>query len=149
MPNYNNVYVVNDGKSNTSFSVTGLSRNTTYNFRVNEFNGIGETANYLHTTNTTNPLSKATSKKESEEIEITQTLNVYPNPVKDNLTIDLNLDLTNAKLSIINEVGQEVYSTTDLNKSINLNTLNYANGVYHIIISSDEESLYHSFVIEK
>lgn len=146
--NFSGVFVVYNG-DNTTCLVEGLSRNTTYYFRIMEYNGSDESANYLQTTASGNPSSRATSKKDGEEIEITQAINVYPNPVKDNLTIDLNIDLSNSKLTIMNDLGQVVYSTSNLFNSINLNTTEYANGVYHILITGEEETMYHSFVIER
>jgi hypothetical protein len=143
-----NVYGVYNG-NNTTCLVYGLSRNTTYYFRILEYNFDGDDSNYLLNTASGNPSSKKTNKKESDEIDGENVISIYPNPVKDVLNIDLKNVIENAKLIIINEVGQEVYSTTNTNNLLTINTLDFANGVYHIIITNDDESIYHSFVIER
>jgi alpha-tubulin suppressor-like RCC1 family protein len=152
LPNNTNVSVVYNG-DNTTCLVEGLARNTTYYFRIIEYNGSGASANYLQTSASGNPSSKKTNKKESEEEISSSLINVYPNPVNDVLNIEFNKDfnniIDNAKLTIINEVGQEVYSTKNTNNLLTINTLDLVNGVYHIIISNDNESIYHSFVIER
>jgi hypothetical protein len=152
LPNNSNVSVVYNG-DNTTCLVDGLARNTTYYFRIMEYNGSGASANYLQTSASGNPSSKKTNKKESEEEISSSLINVYPNPVNDVLNIEFNKDfnnvIDNAKLTIINEVGQEVFSTTNTNNLLTINTLDFVNGVYHIIITNDEESIYHSFVIER
>lgn len=148
LPNNTGVSVVFNG-DNTSCLVGGLTRNTTYFFRIFEYNGSGESANYLQITASGNPSSRATSKKDGDENKPTLSINIYPNPVKDILNIEFNNRNTIGKLTIINEVCQEVYRADNLLNDLNINTINFANGVYHILVTSEDETMYHSFVIEK
>ncbi|MCO5062311.1 MAG: autotransporter-associated beta strand repeat-containing protein [Kiritimatiellae bacterium] len=56
-------FVVYSG-SGSSFTITGLKTNTTYHFRVYEFNGSSGTANYNVNTASGNPASRATADLE-------------------------------------------------------------------------------------
>lgn len=148
LPNNTNVSVVYNG-DNTTCLVEGLARNTTYYFRIMEYNGENQTANYLQTTASNNPSSKKTNKKEGEESIVGYSLNIYPNPAKDFINIEMNLPFENAEIIIADNEGREVYKSSDISKLINLDIRNFVNGTYHILISNGDEAIYNSFVIEK
>ena len=123
LPETTGVSIVYNG-DNTTCLVEGLTRNTLYYFRVFEYNGNGISCNYRNSNALNNPSSKVTSKKETEfEKEDIEVMNIYPNPVKDVLNIDLNLPFENATISIINEVGQEVYNSIELSNILKINNL--------------------------
>ena len=70
----------------------------------------------------------------------TENILAYPNPVIDNLTIDLGKVYQSLKVSILNIDGQVIYEY----KEINAQVLNYelnelSSGTYFITISSDEK----------
>ena len=75
-----------------------------------------------------------------------QVVNIYPNPVKDNLTLGTNSN-TEQRLEIINLFGQTVYSIY-INKKATINTSALANGVYILKLSSDKETVVKKFVKE-
>lgn len=140
--------VYNDNGRSTE--ITGLQNNTTYYFRVFDYNGSGAQTNYLTTTTTGNPNSRSTLRKELEDVEISNdAVSIYPNPVINELNINLNITFEDFNLSIIDNTGREVYNTNEAKNSLNLDVSNFANGQYHIIINNEDEMIYHSFIIQK
>ncbi len=73
-------------------------------------------------------------------------ISVYPNPIKNNLTIETN-SIKEQRLEIINLIGQTVY-TIYINKKATINTSAFANGVYILKLSSDKETAVRKFVKE-
>ena len=71
---------------------------------------------------------------------------VYPNPAKDNITIETNSN-TEQRLEILNLFGQTVY-TIYINKKATINTSAFANGIYILKLSSDKETIVRKFVKE-
>ncbi|MEI6823349.1 MAG: T9SS type A sorting domain-containing protein [Bacteroidota bacterium] len=80
------------------------------------------------------------------ENNINNNISLYPNPTKDNLTIETNLNIEQ-KLEIINLIGQTIY-TNSINKKATINTSAFANGVYILKLSSDKEIVVRKFVKE-
>ncbi|MEO6868287.1 MAG: T9SS type A sorting domain-containing protein [Ginsengibacter sp.] len=80
------------------------------------------------------------------EYRIPRTLNVYPNPVKDLLTLKTSFQFTNAHLEIkdMNGKAVKVQSFSGDNASISVNEL--SKGVYHGTIVQDEEVYSFTFV---
>ena len=71
-------------------------------------------------------------------------LSIYPNPTKDNLTIETNIN-TEQKLDVLNLIGQTVY-TIYINKKATINTSAFAKGVYILKLSSDKETVVRKFI---
>lgn len=67
--------------------------------------------------------------------ELTNALKVYPNPVTNELTIELNDNITPVKFGIVNSSGQSVYNGVISNK-VTIQTSNFAPGVYLIRLES-------------
>jgi len=78
--------------------------------------------------------------KKEEKIEI------YPNPTKDNLTIETNLN-TQQKIEISNLMRQTIYTYYIYNK-VTINTSAWASGVYILRLNSVKETLVRKFVKE-
>ena len=74
-------------------------------------------------------------------------LSVYPNPVKEILTIETNTYNINQRFEITTLIGQTVYTSTINNKAI-VNTSAFANGVYILKIFTDKETVVKKFVKE-
>jgi len=147
--NISDTYVVYNGNGRST-DVTGLQNNTTYYFRIFDYNGTEVQTNYLTSSTTGNPNSRSTLRKEVEDVEITNdAVAVYPNPVINELNINLNITFEDFNLSIIDNNGREVYNTNETNNKLNLDVSNFANGQYHIIINNEDEMIYHSFIIQK
>ena len=81
-----------------------------------------------------------------EENENNNGIFIYPNPAKDNLTIETNSNLEQ-KIEIINLIGQTIY-TSYINKKGIINTSTFAKGVYILKLSSDKETVVRKFVKE-
>ena len=73
-------------------------------------------------------------------------LSIYPNPTKENLTIETNAN-QEQRLEILNLIGQTVY-TSIINKKAIINTSAFARGVYILKLSSDKETVVRKFVKE-
>ena len=81
-----------------------------------------------------------------EEYTVNNKVSIYPNPAKDNLTIETNLNIEQ-RLEILNLIGQTIY-TNIINKKATVNTSAFANGVYILKLSSDKETVVKKFVKE-
>lgn len=79
-----------------------------------------------------------------------ENINLYPNPVNQELQIDISLkNMADIKLSILNTIGQKVYEQylNAVQKTTqNINTSQYAEGVYYLQIESDKASEVMKFV---
>jgi len=73
-------------------------------------------------------------------------ISIYPNPAKDNLTIETNFNEEH-RLEIINLLGQTIYTTYIYKKGI-INTSNYSSGLYFLKIYTDKEIVVKKFVKE-
>ncbi len=80
------------------------------------------------------------------ENTINNNISIYPNPTKDNLTIETNSN-TEQRLEILNLIGQTVY-TNIINKKATINTSAFAKGVYILKLSSDKETIVRKFIKE-
>ncbi len=75
---------------------------------------------------------------------------LYPNPVSNNLNIDLNLNKINANTVVAyvyNMFGQLVLiEKTVLNNKLNINTSSLFEGIYSIVISDDKVKMVQKFI---
>ncbi len=71
---------------------------------------------------------------------------IYPNPTKDNLTIETNSD-KEQRLEILNLFGQIIY-TSNINKKAIVNTFAFANGIYILKLSPNKEIIVRKFIKE-
>jgi hypothetical protein len=85
-----------------------------------------------------------------EEKTSTSFIKTYPNPANRQVYIEFSLN-EKAMLKITDMTGRLLY-TKELNageKSVQLNTEGYSDGVYFIQISSEKNSAYHKFILAK
>ena len=75
---------------------------------------------------------------------LNESIYIYPNPTKDNLTIETNSN-TEQRIEIINLIGQTIY-TNSINKKATINTSAFAKGVYILKLSSDKETIVKKFI---
>ncbi len=132
------------GSTYTS-SVFSYTVPATYN--VNNMNVhallIDAKTNIVFNANTV-PLSAPTGIKQinNEKIEVV----IYPNPAKNNATIELNLAKEETiTINVLSIMGQLIHSET-LNSStgintIKLNTENWSNGIYNVNITTNNGSI--------
>ena len=88
----------------------------------------------------------STSNGVNEQLLTNYIISIYPNPTKDNLTIETNIN-TEQKIEITNLIGQTIY-TIYINKKVTINTSAFAKGVYILKLSSDKETIVRKFVKE-
>lgn len=107
--------------------------------------GTGETKLFKSTTYTGVQSVKATMRN----------VRVYPNPTNGvaNLSIEL-LQNENISVSVMNSIGQEVYSVKSKSmdagvNTMSLNTENWATGVYFVKVSSSKGSLNQKLTVTK
>lgn len=93
------------------------------------------------------PLSNFGINSSINEINKNINLELYPNPTKENLTIETNSN-TNQSLEIINIVGQTIYTST-FSKKTTIDVSRFPKGVYILkIINKDKESIVKKFIKE-
>jgi len=75
-----------------------------------------------------------------EDVSISQsTEKIYPNPAKEEITIDLG-SLKAAQISIINITGKEVYKLENVNETKTVISLsNFSKGIYFVRVQSDHQ----------
>jgi hypothetical protein len=66
-------------------------------------------------------------------------LQLFPNPANQWITISANHYAWNNKLIIVNQLGQKMFDG-NIERSMQLNVGDWANGIYNIIIGTETES---------
>ena len=67
-------------------------------------------------------------------------LKVYPNPAKENLTIEINIfDKSETSLEIKNLLGQTIYQTKVINQITTINTALITSGVYFVNVKQNDK----------
>ncbi|MEO6303683.1 MAG: T9SS type A sorting domain-containing protein [Bacteroidia bacterium] len=82
------------------------------------------------------------------EISKTNFISVYPNPVKNELKINVNINSLQYKLEIYSPDGKLVHSETSLEPTISLETGNYNAGLYIISVSTADTQSFMKFIKE-
>ncbi len=76
---------------------------------------------------------------------------LYPNPANDHIIIELSAVTKNAELKIINVLGQTVFNETIVASSDKImkqiNTENFAKGIYTVVIEMNTEKVFKKLVI--
>ncbi len=65
---------------------------------------------------------------------------IYPNPIQERLTIQGDL-LLNSQIQLINDSGQIIYHSANVNQQIELDLSDYPNGIYFIRIVNEGKTL--------
>jgi len=81
-------------------------------------------------------------------IELSNSINIYPNPANNNLTINSNNFKLN-KIEIIDILGKTIYTDNVNNESIEINTTNFSEGAYFVKILVDGSWTTKKFLIIK
>ena len=81
-----------------------------------------------------------------EENDYAKELYIYPNPFKDELTVETT-STKEQKLEILNLIGQTIYTSVITKKAV-VKTGAFASGVYFIKLSTDKETIVKKFVKE-
>jgi len=116
------------------------------------FEGLSNNGNcmYIDDVNTEVTLGVGTTAIKNP----TTTFNVYPNPVRKNMTLEFSLEeATDMTISIVNALGQKVQDVASKNftgdNRLNINTSNLTSGVYFINAIGNDGVVTKRFVIEQ
>lgn len=84
-------------------------------------------------------------KKETglDELRNQPKINIYPNPVSENLTIE---SIISGNLGIFNATGMLVYSKEIIQGTTSLNVSNFSSGYYFVKINASNESCFNYFL---
>ena len=76
--------------------------------------------------------------------------NIYPNPATDNLILELNnMNVNDVKIRVFNVVGTQIFESTEVNESMNINLSEVEEGLYFINVDGQGYSLVRKFTIVK
>jgi photosystem II stability/assembly factor-like uncharacterized protein len=75
-------------------------------------------------------------------------ISVYPNPVRDHMTIHLPTSGESHSLKITNILGSVLYSETTTKENVNINMANQPKGVYFLTVESKEEKVTKKIIVE-
>ncbi len=76
-------------------------------------------------------------------------ITISPNPVKNNLNIDIPFNTKTINLKIFQINGKLIYSDESENKHISINISDLKNGIYFLKINTDKNSTLLKFVVQK
>jgi len=128
-----NNYVVYDGTGNGAW-VSGLSENSTYYFRIFEYNQNPQTGDY--------PIYNLCNSAISSPTGIFEThakanISVYPNPSTDYLSISTHDNISYDQVLIYNSIGKMCYSVQYSDNHEKINIQNLQKGIYHLMLMSN------------
>ncbi|MBK6484187.1 MAG: fibronectin type III domain-containing protein [Chitinophagales bacterium] len=136
--------------ASTSANISGLTANTSYDYRVRSECGGGNNSAYfaIQSFSTTLRLGM-----EAAELAI-KGVNIFPNPAKDNVSVEITSTTTKiVNIALVNSLGQIVDRmdnvTVDgtITRTIDLKKMN--SGMYYINIYDGQDILSHQLVITK
>ena len=136
--------------ASTSANISGLTANTSYDFRVRSECGGGNNSAYfaIQTFSTTLRLGM-----EAEELAI-KGVNIFPNPAKDNVSVEITSTTSKiVNIALVNSLGQIVDRMDNVTvegtilRTIDLKKMN--SGMYYVNIYDGEAILSHQLVITK
>lgn len=129
----------------TNYSLALKANDSLYAFGRNTNGQLGDGTNtdrYVPTTVLSLCLPTGTEEYSNN---ISDDILMYPNPAKENLTIEINKDAT---VEIINLQGQVVKNITLTNSENTINLKGLIDGVYVIKITTDKEMVMKKLVIQ-
>jgi len=77
-----------------------------------------------------------------DEMENTKMFSVFPNPTDGKISIDFKETSQNCKITILNNLGQEVYNEEEINTSSGIKTIDISqlkNGIYFLNVELDSK----------
>ena len=142
------------GLTTTSYNLTGLSSHTNYQFKVQAICSSGSSAYSNLASFRTSGFPGLSYMESSNTILNTVDFKLYPNPVKDNLTVEFTgVSDGNVKVNFYNLSGQKVMnignpSVKGLN-TFKLNTNKLIPGFYILEITNKGQRQHQKFLITK
>ena len=131
----------------TAVIIVAPTTATTYTVIGTNGNGCKKTTTVLQNVNVCTGLNNITNISNSNFF-------VYPNPTNGKITIETEKDNAFIQIEVINELGQQLYTTTNKDCitnycSLNIDLSNYLNGIYFIKISTSNETKYKKIILQK
>lgn len=74
----------------------------------------------------------------TKDVDLTDKINIFPNPVVDQLNIQLDPSLKNAQVRIFDTMGGVVYNNNAFNNTEQINMSSFPSGIYMVYIKSDQ-----------
>lgn len=76
----------------------------------------------------------------TDDLDLSNYISIYPNPVTDKLNIKLDKSLNNVNIKVVNPMGQRVYDKNfdRLKRSETIDMSSATQGIYMVLIKSDE-----------
>lgn len=131
-------YIWNNIVTSSSINVNPFI-NTTYT--VTGTNSFGCSSSYLITQNVTSCVGVI-------EIYGNNNISIYPNPISNQLKIDIYTDLDNLKLELYNAIGELILSTV-IHKDQNIIDVSFLNsGLYFAKITSENKNIFVQKIIK-
>lgn len=134
----------------TNATISGLTANTSYDYRVRSECGGGNNSSY------TAILTFSTALRlgmETEELAI-KGINIFPNPASNNVSIEITSATTKViNITLVNSLGQQVDHIANIlvdgtiTHTIDLQKMN--SGIYYLNIYDGKDVLSHQLVIAK
>ena len=140
----NQTGVISQGTTPTQNSVFRCS------FYPNNYSGFsGHVLTAGNTIENTNTVSASCSLTLAvSDIELSNDIKVYPNPVKDNLYINFgNVDFRASQIQLYNSLGQKVYENEVTNSEMIIPIVNYSKGIYFLKVNSYNQQLTKKVII--
>ena len=155
LPEYFNLYRSNDGGANYEL-VENIIPQGTFNYSYFDAAGIGSyrymlTAEYhfdgqICVSEAVYAETEVTSVSENGLSTESGNFTVYPNPVKDKLSVEAQVVL--GTVEIYNLMGALIYSQRDCANKVEINTSDLPSGIYFIRMTNDNASETRRFVKE-
>jgi hypothetical protein len=76
-------------------------------------------------------------------------LNIYPNPAKDEINIELDANNLAERIVLINMIGSVIYDATPISSRFNIDVKSYPNGIYFINIYVGKDVITKKVVINR
>ncbi len=109
-----------------------------------EYYGYGEVCAFCAVIRAQNP--NAIEENSLDDI----VFGVFPVPSKGLFTVQFDKLTDNAQISVINNLGQEIYTTkSNLQMSVNIDLSAYANGIYFVKIYSDKKIVTKKIILNR
>jgi polyhydroxybutyrate depolymerase len=83
------------------------------------------------------------------DVEDANSISVFPNPSSNKIRIEFSTDVHNAEINILNVVGEEVYRSKMLSKSMDIDLSKQANGIYFVQVNSEKGRVTKKVVVNK
>jgi hypothetical protein len=140
----------NVNTTSASATLTGLSPNTTYDYRVRSECGGGNNSSYtaIQTFTTNARLGQ------SEEDLAIKGISIFPNPANNDVTVEITSETSKiVNVALVNSLGQVVTQIDNLTVEGKISRVidltNLSSGIYNVTIYDGENVLSHQLVITK